>query len=161
MPNVVSPIDIDPALAFEREPNKLAFAYWQACCAGRPMPVRADLDPGAMKKFTPHIGLVEPRPYGAGTGYFIRRAGTRWEDVYGAMTGKYLQDFLPPHLVPAWNDVFAGVVTDAKPIRLTTQVDFQNKTWLAIELMVAPLGEHGIVNMLLTSFVSWSKTAPP
>ena len=159
MPNGVSPAEIDPTLAFEREPNKLAFAYWQNRCAGRSMPARAELDPVAMKKFTPHVGLVEPRPTAAGTGYFIRRAGSRWEDVYGAMTGKLLQDFLPPHLVPAWHAVFEGVATSAKPIRLTTQVDFQDKNWLAIELMVAPLGEHDIVNMLFISFVSWSKTA--
>jgi hypothetical protein len=160
LPNPVSPIAIDPALGFEREPNKRAFAYWQSRCEGRAMPTRADLDPVAMKTFTPHVGLVEVRRGEAKTAYFIRRAGSRWEDVYGAMTGKVLQEFLPPHLVPAWQDVFDCVTAGAKPIRLTTQVDFQDKTWLDIELMVAPLGAVGIVNMFLTSFVSWSKSTP-
>ena len=161
MPKPVSPITLDPALAFEREPNKLAFAYWQAHCDSRLMPTRANLDPGAMKKFSPHVGLVEPRLSGTAKSYFIRRAGSRWEDVYGAMTGKVLQEFLPTHLVIAWHGVFDGVATSAKPIRITTQVDFQDKTWLDIELMVAPLGEQDVVNMLLISFVSWSKTNTP
>lgn len=161
MPKRVSPIASDPTLAFEREPNKLAYAYWQARCDGRSMPARADLDPGAMKKFTPHVGLVEPRLASTGPSYFIRRAGSRWEDVYGAITGKVLQDFLPPHLAAAWHSVFDSVTTSAKPIRITTQVDFQGKNWLDIELMVAPLGEQGTVSMLLISFVAWSKTDTP
>ncbi len=77
MDHPVSPNIFDPTLAFEREPNKLALAYWQSRCQGRSMPSRADLDPVAMKKFTPHIGLGERRPTGTGTGYFIRPAGSR------------------------------------------------------------------------------------
>ena len=123
------------------------------------MPSRADLNPVAMKHFTAHVGIVEVRRNSRETEYFIRRAGTRWEDVYGQMTGKILQEFLPPHLAPAWQSVFDEVAAAAMPIRLTTQVDFENKTWLDIELMVAPLGDHGEVNMFLTSFVSWSKSA--
>lgn len=151
---------IDPELAFDREPNKLAYAYWQSCCAGRAMPARADLNPGAMRKFTPHIGLVELRRDAGDNRYFIRRAGARWEDVYGAMTGKFLQDFLPAHLAEAWEGVFDSVAELAKPIRLTTQVDFEDKSWLEIELMIAPLGEQNAINMLFVSFVSWSKTTP-
>lgn len=154
MDSPFSPNVFDPTLAFEREPNKLAYAYWLSRCQGHAMPARTDLDPVAMKKFTPHIGLVELRPSGTSTNYFVRRAGSRWEDVYGPMTGRYMQDILPPHLLPCWREIFDTPTVAEKQIRLTTQVDFQGKTWLSIEMLIAPLGSQSAVNMLFTSFVS-------
>lgn len=122
------------------------------------MPSRSDLNPTAMKQFTPHIGLVEvcgnkEHPY------FIRRAGARWEDVYGPMTGKYLSDFLPPNVAETWYEAFDHVRDGKAPVRLTAEVDFKKKTWLSIEMLIAPLGEQETVTMLLTCFVSWSRTA--
>jgi hypothetical protein len=154
-----SPNSFDFTLAFEREPNRLACAYWQSRCEGRAMPTRADLNPVAMKAFTPHISIVELRPADPGTDYFLRRAGARWEDVYGAMTGKYMHDILPPHLLPCWQEIFEAATSSGKPVRVTTQVDFEGKTWLSIEMLVAPLGAEGTVNMLFVSFVSWSRAA--
>jgi len=152
----VSPMQFDWELDFEKEPNALACAYWTSCCAGRPMPRRADLDPVAMRRFSGHIGLVEVRPTAEGVDYFIRRAGSRWEDVYGPMTGRYLHEFLPPHLIPSWREVFGTVRAARRPLGVKTRVDFQCKRWLSIEILVAPLGEGGEVTMLFVSFVAWT-----
>ncbi len=63
------------------------------------MPSRADLDPVAMRKFTAHVGLIEIRQAdGSDIAYFIRRAGTKWEEVYGAITGHLLHEFLSPEI---------------------------------------------------------------
>lgn len=124
----VSTNHFDDTMAFTEEANRQAYAYWQACCRGRPMPSRADLNPGAMKKFSPHVGLVEIRPQPDqpnGIAYFIRRAGSRWEDVYGPMTGKFLTDFLPSDVAATWIDAFSRVHRKAKSVRLTARIDFQ------------------------------------
>jgi len=153
-----SPNQFDSTLAFTRAPNKLAYAYWQSCCGEHPMPSRTDLNPIAMKQFTSHIGLVEVREDRKGA-YYIRRAGSQWENVYGAMTGKYLSEFLPPAVAQTWIEAFDHVRFSKAPVRLTARVDFKEKTWLSIEMLIAPLGERESVTMLLTSFVSWSRTA--
>ncbi len=36
--------------------------YWQLKCAGRKMPSRADIDPGDLRRFLPHITLVDVVP---------------------------------------------------------------------------------------------------
>lgn len=152
----VSPNHFDWALGFTRQPNTLAYAYWSACCNGRKMPERADLDPVAMRKFTAHVGLVEIRPTERGTeDYFIRRAGSKWEEVYGPMTGKLLHEFLPDDIAPTWRQAFGAVCSTRAPVRLTARVDFKAKNWLEIEMLIAPLGEGRAVTMLLTSFVAW------
>lgn len=87
------------------------------------------------------MGLIEVRqdlaPHAE---YFIRRAGGRWEDVYGPMTGRFIHEFLPPEIEPSWREVFDTVREKMAPARVTTGIDFQNKTRLTTEMLVAPLG---------------------
>jgi hypothetical protein len=128
--------------------------YWQLRRGERAMPNRADLDPVAMRSFTEHVGLVEVRrDTSAEVDYFIRRAGTRWEDVFGAMTGRLIQEFLPPEVETRWRQVFDAVCQKKAPLRVTTDILFQNKSWLEAELFVGPLGD-GEVAMLLLAFAS-------
>ena len=82
----------------------LAGEYWQAQRGEREMPRRSDLNPGAMRKFTEHVGLIEVR-VGRETDYFIRRAGTQSEQVFGPMTGKFIREFLPPEIETRWRSV--------------------------------------------------------
>jgi len=160
MDTSTSPNIFDETLSFTREPNKLALAYWQSCRGSRTMPSRADLDPVAMKKFTPNVGLVEIRKLENGVAYFVRRAGMRWEEVYGPMTGKFLSEFLPPHVVSSWYEIFGRAREIKAPVRLCSRVDFGDKRWLAVEQLVAPLGEQDDVAMLFVSFVAWPNSAP-
>ncbi len=133
-----------------------AHEYWKSCCAARPMPSRADLDPVAMRKFTTHVGLIEIRtePNEAAE-YFIRRAGTKWEEVFGPMTGRFIHEFLPPEIETSWREVFNAVREAKAPLRVTTRIQFQRKSWLQAEMFVAPLGERE-VTMLFMTFVAWS-----
>ena len=134
--------------------------YWQSRRGERPMPNRADLDPVAMRGFTEHVGLVEVRrDTGVEVDYFIRRAGTKWEAVFGAMTGRLIQEFLPPEIETRWREVFDAVCQAKAPLRVTTDILFQNKSWLEAEMFVGPLGE-GEVSMLLLAFTSWSRHLP-
>jgi len=151
----VSPNYIDWTLGFEREQNVLAYAYWKARAGARTMPARGDLDPVAMRKFSGHVGLIELRQSRMGSPeYFIRRAGSRWEDVYGHITGKTLEQFLPPDVVPVWHDVLDPIVLRKLPLRLTTQVDAETKNWFDTEMLLAPLGENEQVTMLFVCFVA-------
>jgi hypothetical protein len=152
----VRPLRFDWNLKFTRPATRLAHEYWESCRAGRTMPTRADLKPAAMHKFTEHVGLVEVRAEpGPDVDYFIRRAGTKWEQVFGPMTGRLIHDFLPPEIETRWREVFDPVRTRVVPVRVTTGITFQRKTWLETEMFVGPLGADR-VSMLFLTFVSWS-----
>ena len=119
------------------------------------MPSRDDLRPTAMRKFTEAVGLVEIRTdIGPDVEYFIRRAGTQWEGVFGPMTGKFLHEFLPPEIELRWREVFDAVRLAVSPVRAAAGIRFQRKTWLQAEMFVAPLGIE-TVSMLLVAFVAW------
>lgn len=131
--------------------------YWQSRRNGRLMPNRADLNPVAMRRFTEHIGLIEVRHEPEGEAdYFIRRAGTRWEAVFGPITGRSIHEFLPPEIEMRWRQVFDAVCKAKAPVRVTTDIRFQQKSWLDAELFVAPLGETEVV-MLFLAFTSWNR----
>jgi hypothetical protein len=123
------------------------------------MPDRGDLDPAGMRKFTTHVGLIDVRPeHGHEIDYFIRRAGGSWEEVFGPITGKLIQEFLPPEIEVKWRLVFDAVLKRKTPVAITTTIVFQRKNWLEAEMFVGPLGVEN-VSMLLMVFDSWSQMA--
>ena len=155
---LVSPLDFDWNLEFQHDATVLGLEYWESRCQGRLMPRREDLDPVAMRKFTGHVGLVEIRPgIGEDVEYFIRRAGTKWEDVYGPITGRYLHEFLPPKLETCWRTAFDAVRKAKAPVRITTKIDFRGRNWLSSECLVAPLGISSEPSMLFVTFVAWGE----
>jgi hypothetical protein len=153
-----SPVAFDWELKFEKQANALACEYWQSRCNGRPMPKRADLDPVAMKKFSPHVGLIElHQAPGGETGYFVRRSGSRLDEIYGPITGRNMDDFLPPPLSATWREMLEAPRQKLAPVRTVTRVDFEGKTWLNVEMLLAPLGEDGKVDMIFLTLVAWTK----
>jgi hypothetical protein len=153
------PVAYDATLSFEHPALVAALAYWRRQCGDRTMPRRAAIDPRGMKDFLTHVGLVEvlARP-GEPIDYFVRVAGQDIEDVLGPRTGRSLTAALPPVLAARWRDGFDRVRELKKPLRATTRVAFENKTWLAAENLCAPISEDGSrVSMMLVGFVAVRK----
>ena len=150
------PLVLDWGLGFERSATSLACAYWRSRCGTHKMPTRSDLDPVSMRKFASHIGLVEIRQADAPSPYFIRLAGSAWEQGYGRMSGRFIHEFLPANVLPSWRTVFDSVTQAVAPLRVGTVVHFQEKRWLTAELFVAPLGAQS-VSMLFLAFDAWAR----
>jgi hypothetical protein len=115
-----------------------------------------------MKKFMSHVGLIEVRDRKSQPDYYIRLSGSKWEEVFGPMTGKLVQEFLPPHIEERWRALFDAVCVRKEPVRATTQITFKDKRWLKAEMFVAPLADaRGGVSMLFMCFASWSTSWDP
>jgi hypothetical protein len=144
----------DWRLNFTKPPTIAACAYWKSRCGERAMPERGDLNPKDMRTFTAHVGLVDVRNEADGTiEYFIRRAGGKWEDVFGPMTGRYIHEFLPPTIETRWREAFDRVRDKKAAVRATASIQFQRKFWLTAEMLIAPLGKAE-VSMLFVTFVA-------
>jgi hypothetical protein len=144
----------DWRLNFTKPPTIAACAYWKSCCRDHAMPDRGDLNPAEMRTFTQHVGLIEVREEtDESIEYFIRRAGTKWEELFGPMTGRYIHEFLPPTIESRWRDAFDRVCDAKMPARVTAKIRFQQKFWLTAEMLIAPLGKQN-VSMLFMTFVA-------
>ena len=151
------PIALDESLSFVQPATIAALAYWNSKLGGRPMPSRADLDPREMRRFMPHVALVELRRTPQGDqDYFIRLVGTNIEQVFGQLTGQLISEFLPPEIEVRWRRMFDAARDAASPVRITGRVAFQRKTWLQCELMIAPLGTDGkTISMFFVAVATW------
>lgn len=155
------PVEISREPAFRCAENQAAIAYWRSNCRGRAMPARGDIDPTEMRPFLPHVGLVEtPDGSPARPDYRIALAGSAIESVLGPLTGRLLQEAVPPVIARRWRSIYEVVVTEAIPIQATSRVSFEAKNFLMAELLVAPLtGERQRLDTLFVSLVFWSQTA--
>jgi hypothetical protein len=125
---------LDRELAFEREPTRLACAYWHDRRGDRTMPARGDLAPSGMRKFMSHVGLIDILRDSSTADYRIRLAGTRWEAVYGPMTGRCLNEFLAPRLEARWRKAFDS--GSLGPVRVGSRVTYEAKVWLDCEIFI-------------------------
>jgi hypothetical protein len=151
------PINVDRSLGFEHAAIAAAHAYWRTLCRGRPMPVRADIDPVEMRRFLTHVALVHLPDDPSGEGEFsIRLAGDHVESVFGTISGRPLSKFLKPEIQKRWRTIFDLTVEEKAPLRFFGPVGFERKLWLDAELMLAPLaGPEGAVGMLFAGFAAW------
>ncbi|HEX3675602.1 MAG TPA: PAS domain-containing protein [Rhizomicrobium sp.] len=150
------PIVIDRTVALTREMTAKAYAYWKSVRGARAMPARKDMTLPGMREFLRHIAFVELRPMADGrTAFFVRLAGDKIENVFGSITGKTLNEFLPTALEARWRLVFEAALEARAPVRIASRVVFGGKEYLASEVLMAPLGDGERVTMLFAALDVW------
>jgi hypothetical protein len=136
------PVTLDWDLNFECPELKEALRYWQSRCGGRTRPARANMNPAGMTKFLPLVTLVDVHQRaGAKREYRIRLAGSNVEQVYGNLTGRLIEDALPPAIAERWRNCLDIAYEADRPLRLAGQAAIANKRWLTGEILLAPLGD--------------------
>jgi hypothetical protein len=140
-----------------------AFDCWNARLKGRAMPSRADFNPKEMLDLLPHMALLEPRIRENGTkDYFVRLAGTQIEQTYGPVGNKFVGDFIAPEFARIWCLAFDGAVRAKEPIGSLGRMVFERRTWLEVEIFVAPMSNDGeTVSMLFVVVATWPAGKPP
>ena len=148
---------IDKSAAFTRPVTVKALDYWRSRKGNRAMPSRADISPAALRSLLPQIALVDVPGVGdRPSAYVVRLAGDAIHQVFGPLTGRPVDEFLPKDELERWIACFEAARTSAAPIRVTTpQVTYQGKTWLQSEVLLAPLGQDDRVLMLLAAVDTW------
>src|ERR1700744_2260073 len=112
---------IDESAAFTRPATIKALAYWRSQKGDRAMPSRSDISPSALRSVLPQIALVEiPAKGDRPAAYIIRLAGDAIHQVFGPLTGKPIDEFLPPDALSRWIACFAAVRTALAPVRVIT-----------------------------------------
>ncbi len=118
---------------------RAGYAYWQAKCAGRPMPTRADLQPPEMLPFLGHILLLDvlnsPRDF------HYRLIGTAVDShMNGRYTGALVSSL--PHQREGnqmWRN-FCHVADTAEPVFSHVSYVGKHKDFMAAQDLIMPLG---------------------
>jgi len=151
------PVHIDRTLThLTRASTMKGRDYWLALRGDRDMPARAEISPRAMRDFLPFVGLIEwtAKPKG-GEDYFVRLIGGKIEEIFGSMTGQFIDRTLPPDIAIRWRLVLDEVRKNGTPLAVSSRVAFNNLRHMKQELFVAPLGEDGPVKTLFGVLDIW------
>jgi hypothetical protein len=132
------PVVFDPDLNFDGPGLRRIIDLWQAKRGPRALPARSDFSARDLKSNLSRILLFEAV---VGPRYRIRLMGSALTQVWGDLTGKFVDEAVPPHLQPRWIAFIEGVLTMGRPLRMKARVDFMEKTFLVAEFAAVPLSD--------------------
>ncbi len=128
----VSPLPVDNAILRE------LWRYWLARRGTRPMPPRRDIDPVDIPTLLPHLQLVERLPPDGR--YRYRLAGSAIVEAYGReLTGKYLDEIVPPHRRAIAEDHYNLVFVERRPLFVRSRYTTMRELDITATRIILPL----------------------
>ena len=141
----------DSTLGFDRPELAMVSALWFDLAGGRAMPTRQDATPRVLKPYLPHVVIYDriAGEYGKPR-YRVRLMGSAYRAILGELTGKFLDDALPPAHARMWHVTLDTILAHGAPLRFRGCSETTGKTFLASEFFAAPLADaHGAPTFVL------------
>jgi hypothetical protein len=128
------------------------WAFWRSCRHGRPVPLKAYLDPVEMpRRILPHLFLYERTSNGR---FRCRLAGTGvCEMFHDEPTGKYLDDLIPPPAQESRLRLFRAVLDQARPIAFEGRLGEPGREWIPFVRLLLPISSDGVATDIVFGMV--------
>jgi hypothetical protein len=142
----------DRTLAFRRPELAAMVALWRQVAGDALVPTRIDMHPRVLKSHLPNVALYERVVVNGARRYRVRLMGTKFAQVMGDMTGKFIDETIPPKFLPRWYAALDEVLDWGVPLRFVSRSDTANKSFLVGEFFEAPLlGDDGSMNLIIAA----------
>ncbi len=153
IPSLVSDsaFQFDAELDFERKELNEIRDIWREKTKTKPIASRADFDARTIKPFMRHLVImeVEPQPDGSRR-YRQRYEGSAIVEVFGELTGRYLDEYMPPDRVARWVAGHDIIALSGRPLRFVIKYNSPQISYLKSEVLMLPMSEDGEkVNMIM------------
>jgi hypothetical protein len=131
--------------------TRLLWNYWAGKCGAGRLPGRRDLQPQEMKPFLPIVALVDVERRRGQPRFRIRLIGSEAAEIFGDDgTGRYIDDIVPPALLPAVQARLLSVAQTRRPAYGVQPVPRPHRDFVRYEHLTVPLASDGVtVDMLL------------
>jgi hypothetical protein len=137
------PFHCDAKLEFERPELNALRDLWHSFAVGKPVPARADFDARTLKPYLKNILIIERVFTGPERWrYRTRLSGTAVTDILGDFTGKFIEEQVPPELVPRWTATYDATLDGGRPLRLVADFELPQLAFLRGEALIAPLTDR-------------------
>ncbi|PKQ01849.1 MAG: hypothetical protein CVT73_21325 [Alphaproteobacteria bacterium HGW-Alphaproteobacteria-12] len=137
------PIALDAELDFNHPDLNEGLAYWREKAAGRAMPLLPDIHPEEIPRLLPYLSLFEIHRVAGTVEFFPRLAAPKMEDVFGPIHRKPLHTVLAPEISERWEGAARTMIEMGVPLRGAGEVLHEGKSFIAAELLLAPLSRTG------------------
>jgi hypothetical protein len=126
-------------------------AIWHEAAAQGRLPRRSELGPRSLKLLLKNIAIYE-RVATGNVRYRVRLMGTAFADVMGDLSGKFIDEAVPPAHTVRWHAALDAAIAARAPLRFMSRSDTTAKNWLVAEYFEAPLlAEDGSVSLILAA----------
>lgn len=128
----------DPSLSFSDPSYGQLLDLWRDKARGRPMPARSDISPRDLKDILRHV-LVLERVSQNPSRYRFRLVGTGLTQMAGELTGKMVDEVVPPEHLSRWVGCGDLILDGGQPMRFLGRVHLKGREYLNAENLYVPL----------------------
>jgi hypothetical protein len=134
------PARCDASLRFESEKLSEAAAIWWEKAGHNGLPPRSDFNARTLKPFLPNVIIADSVQDDSKQRYRFRLMGTMISELLGEHTGKFLDEAVLSPFRERWFAVLDSASQAGCPLRIFGRLEYRQQDYIAMELMVAPLG---------------------
>ncbi|MBU6297081.1 MAG: hypothetical protein KGJ79_01285 [Alphaproteobacteria bacterium] len=137
--------------AFERDELGTLYELWLSKAANG-VPSRTQFDMQLLRPFARNVTILDRVNIHGRRRYRFRLFGSALAVLFGEHTGRYLDEMVPPALLPGWQTFYDTVLGSGRPLRITNYYQVPDENYLMGEILAAPLAdEAGDVRLILAA----------
>ena len=129
----------DPGLSFVTPQLKKVCEVWHTKRGTRTLPGRPDFDIRDLSFALPNVAVVTLVRDPQQTRFQVRLMGSQLDAYVGSMTGKFIDEALPPSIAGKWTAIWNDAIDNKCARRAVGQVEIGGKNYYTFEKFCAPL----------------------
>jgi hypothetical protein len=138
-----APLLFDPSLQVKTPQLKRALEVWNEKRGARTMPARADFSMRDLGCVLPQLSIVQIVNDGGRQRFKIRLMGTSLDQHLAPITGKFVDEAVPPHFSDRWKSIYMSALSIRAPMRISSRTAFRDQLYLIGEGLALPLSDDG------------------
>ena len=134
------PMLCDPTCRFIYPEHYELLSLWRGLAGASGIPYRRELTARLLQPYLSSVALYERVDGADGTRrYRVRLLGSKLVQIFGELTGKFLDEAVPEEYVPRWHALPEVTLGTGAPVRLLIRSDTFDKAHMVAEYFCAPL----------------------
>jgi hypothetical protein len=145
------PMICDPFCRFTYSKHDELLALWRSLPSESGIPYRRDMTARLLKPYLNSVAIYERvETPGGEVRYRVRLMGSKIVQVFGELTGKFLDEAVPEDFVARWHALPDVTLGTGGPVRLLIRSDTFNKAHMVAEYLCVPLrADDGAAKLVL------------
>jgi hypothetical protein len=116
---------------------------WEERRGLRSMPARSSLTLRDLACALPQLSIVDVVTQGYSTRFKVRLMGSELDQILAPMTGRFIDEAVPPPHSDRWASFLSGALKHRAPIRALSRAEYRDRRLYLVEALVAPLADDG------------------
>lgn len=138
-----APLFFDASLTFKTPKLQHVLDVWNQKRGARCMPARKDFTIRDLGCVAPQLCIVQVVHEDGRRRFKIKLMGTILDHYLAPITGKFVDEAVPPQFLCRWTSMYASALDRKAPMRITSRVAYRDQLYLVCEGLVLPLADDG------------------